>query len=109
MAPGSRKDLGYFSVSAKDANTIVLCESAIDALSCFILHPGTLCISTAGARPNPRWLPPLLCTAQQVVFCGFDADPTGDDTAASMIALHPQVRRLRPRLHDWNDVLRARS
>lgn len=54
LAPGSNKDLGYFSVSVPDAKAIVLCESAIDALSCFNLHPGTVCISTAGARPSPR-------------------------------------------------------
>lgn len=106
LAPGSRKDLGYFSVSKPDAKTIVLCESAIDALSCFILHPGFLCISTAGARPSPRWLVPLLRTTKQV-YCGFDADPTGDEMARAMLALHPQVRRLRPHLTDWNDVLRA--
>ncbi len=44
--------------------------------------------------------------AVKQVCCGFDADPTGDDMARAMIALHPQVRRLRPRLADWNDVLR---
>lgn len=109
MAPGSRKDLGYFSVSAPDAKTIVLCESAIDALSCLILHPGTLCISTAGARPNPGWLASLLCNANQVVCCGFDADPTGDNMARAMIALHPHVRRLRPNIKDWNDVLTSQS
>jgi hypothetical protein len=107
MAQGSRKDLGYFSVPASDAKTIVLCESAIDALSCFTLHPGTLCISTAGARPNPRWLAPLLSSAGPVVCCGFDADPTGDHMARAMIALHPHVLRLRPQLNDWNDVLRS--
>jgi hypothetical protein len=109
LAPGSKKDLGYFSVSAPGDNTIVLCESAIDALSCFTLHPGTLCISTAGARPNPRWLAPLLRSVRQVVCCGFDADPIGDDMASAMLELHPQVHRLRPQLHDWNDVVKAQS
>jgi hypothetical protein len=60
MAPGSRKDLGFFSVptGGAPAPTIVLCESAIDAISCFALHPQHRCLSTAGARPNPRWLGP---------------------------------------------------
>jgi hypothetical protein len=43
------------------------------------------------------------------VYCGFDADPTGDTMANAMIALHPQVQRLRPSQHDWNDVLQARA
>jgi hypothetical protein len=104
LAPGSRKDEGYFSVPTPRARTIVLCESAIDALSCSLLHPGALCTSTAGARPNPRWLAPLV-RAGLDVCCGFDADPTGDGTARALIALHPSVRRLRPPLKDWNEVL----
>jgi len=106
MAPGSSKDLGYFSVPSAQAATIVLCESAIDALSCFVLYPERLCISTAGARPSPRWLPPLIRRAHQV-YCGFDSDRTGDDMAQAMITLYPSVKRLRPNQHDWNDVLRA--
>lgn len=49
MAPGSRKDAGYFWVGAQGTSTIVLCESAIDALSCFQLRGDCICISTAGA------------------------------------------------------------
>jgi len=107
MAPGSNKDLGYFSIPAPAASTIVLCESAIDAISCFALHPHHRCISTAGARPNPTWLPLLLAHAS-AVYCGFDADPTGDAMASAMITLHSAVKRLRPSLHDWNDVLTSR-
>ncbi len=108
MAPGSRKDAGFFSIPATAAPTVVLCESAIDAISCCALHPHCRCLSTAGARPDPAWLPFLIDHASQV-HCGFDADPTGDDMAAAMIARHPSVKRLRPALHDWNDVLCARS
>lgn len=104
MAPGSRKDLGYFSIDPRDATMIVLCESAIDAMSCFLLHPSSLCVSTSGARPNPRWLPSFLSQGYPV-YCGFDADPVGDAIAQQMIALYPAIRRLRPTEHDWNDVL----
>lgn len=108
MAPGSQKDLGYFSVEAPDAIRVILCESAIDAISCWLLHPASLCLSTSGARPNPRWLPRLL--AQHLdVYCGFDADATGDAMAQQMIALHPSLHRLRPFQHDWNDVLKSRN
>jgi Protein of unknown function (DUF3991)/Toprim-like len=108
LAPGSRKDLGCFALPAQHRPTVVLCESAIDAISCFALHPGYRCLSTAGARPNPLWLRPLLDQGCQV-YCGFDADPTGDAMAAAMIALHPAVQRLRPSQHDWNDMLRPQA
>jgi len=113
LAPGSQKDLGYFAVPTEPlpaaglaGQPVILCESAIDALSCFALHPQSRCLSTAGARPNPTWLKPLLDQAAQV-YCGFDADPTGDQMADAMIALHPGIQRLRPSAHDWNDVLKA--
>jgi hypothetical protein len=106
LAPGSRKDLGYFSLHPPGATTIVLCESAIDAISCFLLHSACRAISTAGARPNPGWLPALLAQGY-LIYCGFDADDTGENLARQMMALYPRVRRLRPCLHDWNDVLRS--
>ena len=108
MAPGSQKDLGYFFIHAPKATMIVLCESAIDAISCFLLHPSSLCVSTSGARPNPRWLPAFLSQGVPV-YCGFDADSTGDAMAQQMIAFYPAVRRLRPPAHDWNDVLKYHS
>jgi protein strawberry notch len=108
LAPGSRKDLGYFAVPADPRPAIVLVESAIDAISCFALHPDHRCLSTAGARANPRWLANLLDRGGPV-YCGFDADPTGEAMAQALIALYPTVQRLRPPQHDWNDVLKARS
>jgi hypothetical protein len=112
LAPGSQKDLGYFAVPLQRslncqnaASPIILCESAIDALSCFELHPQCRCLSTAGARPNPHWLPSLLDQGYPI-YCGFDADPTGDHMAAAMLALYPAIKRLRPPAHDWNDVLK---
>jgi len=106
LAPGSHKDLGFFGVGDR-AGPVVLCESAIDALSCWALHPERFCISTAGVRPNPRWLGRLLEQGREVA-CGFDSDAVGEQMARAMIALHPAVTRLRPKAHDWNDQLRAR-
>jgi hypothetical protein len=108
MAPGSRKDLGCFEVPATSLEACVLCESAIDALSCHALHPTCRCLSTAGARPNPAWLTALLAQGQPL-FCGFDADGTGEAMAQAMIALHPAIRRLRPTRKDWNQVLGSES
>jgi len=107
LAPGSRKDLGYFSIPVLEPAAVILCESAIDAVSCLALYYRTLCISTAGARPNPIWLESLLQQGKHV-YCGFDADPTGDEMASAMIATHPTVKRLRPPLKDWNEVLKRR-
>ena len=108
MAPGSQKDRGFFSVPADGPPppSLVLCESAIDAISCHSLHPQHRCLSTAGARPNPRWLDWLLAQGRPI-YCGFDTDSTGDAMASAMIALHPTIQRLAPPLHDWNDSLRS--
>ena len=105
LAPGSRKDRGFFWVSPTTRHAIVLCESAIDALSCQALHPDCRCLSTSGARPDPAWLPALIAQGLPI-YCGFDADPTGDAMALRMHQLHPSIRRLRPTAKDWNDRLR---
>ena len=109
MAPGSRKDQGCFAIpAAAGLATTVLCESAIDAISCHALHPHYRCLSTAGARPNPAWLPELLGQARRC-YCGFDHDDTGEAMARSMMTRYPAIQRLRPPAKDWNDVLRLRT
>lgn len=104
MASGTCKDAGFFWIGTPGSRQIVLCESAIDAISCHQLNPKRICISTSGVRANPRWLSGLLARGY-AILCGFDADPAGDDTAARMMALHPTIARLRPPAHDWNDAL----
>jgi hypothetical protein len=104
MAPGSRKDLGYFWIGTPGSRSIVLCESAIDAMSCFQINPQRIGISTSGVRADPPWLSGLIARGYEL-HCGFDADRPGDAVAAGMIALHPAIKRLRPPAHDWNDVL----
>lgn len=108
MAPGSRKDHGFFALPANSLEAIVLCESAIDAISCHALHPHYRCLSTAGARPNPAWLAELVSQVHQL-YCGFDFDETGEAMARSMMTLYPSIQRLRPSRKDWNDVLRLDS
>jgi len=106
MAPGSRKENGYFAIGPPRPKTIVLCESAIDAISCHTLCPARLCISTAGARADPAWLPAVLARGL-TLCCGFDNDDTGERMAQALINRYPLVRRLRPPCHDWNDTLLA--
>jgi hypothetical protein len=107
MAPGTRKDLGYFWIGDPGSREIVLCESAIDAMSCYQMAPQRICISTSGVRADLAWLDRLLARGYDI-HCGFDADTPGDAAAARMIALYPAVQRLRPPAHDWNDVLVSR-
>jgi hypothetical protein len=108
MAPGTRKDCGYFWIGTQGARQIVLCESAIDAISCFQMRPERICISTSGVRANPLWLRGLIAHGYEI-HCGFDADDPGDAAADRMIALHPMIQRLRPPAHDWNDALTSAS
>ena len=110
MASGSRKNLGFFSIPTNLVadRPIILCESAIDAISAFALHPQHRCLSAAGARPDPAWLGPLIQKSARL-YCGFDADDTGERMAQAMIAFHPSVTRLRPPRHDWNDLLKSQQ
>jgi hypothetical protein len=111
LAPGTQKDAGYFWVGSRNARKIVLCESAIDAISCFQLHAMQLhteciCISTAGIRPDAPWLSPLLARGYHI-HCGFDNDQPGEAASCQMITQHSSITRLRPPAHDWNDALTA--
>jgi hypothetical protein len=117
LAPGSRRDAGYFWVGRVGAKHVVLCESAIDAVSCFQMNrqvPGAptpgeyVCISTAGVRSHAPWLPPLLARGY-AVYCGFDTDEHGEMASRHMITRHPSIQRLRPPEHDWNDALNAQK
>jgi hypothetical protein len=107
MARGSRKAAGYFAVGPADPHEIILCESAIDAISCSALRATARALSTAGACPGPAWLNDILA-AGRPVLCGFDADEAGEHAARLMIARHPAIARLRPATHDWNDDLTSR-
>lgn len=106
LAPGTRKDAGYFWIGPAGSQKIVLCESAIDGISCFQLHWAYICISTAGVRSDPRWLHPLMARGYDI-YCGFDDDKPGNTAACQMISRHPSIKRLRPPAHDWNDALIA--
>ena len=110
LAPGTRRDAGYFWIGNTSSKRIVLCESAIDAISCFQLQPcgACICISTAGVRATAPWLYPLLNRGYQI-YCGFDADEAGERASCRMIARHPSVQRLHPPQHDWNETLTAKK
>lgn len=104
MAPGSRKKSGCFYVVGESSRKMVLCESAIDAISCAVLHPEYTAISTSGATADPAWIYNFLTNGCEI-YCGFDTDRTGEIMATEMIKRHPSIKRLRPTRHDWNEVL----
>ncbi len=114
LAAGTRRDAGYFWIGCAGARSIVLCESAIDAISCLQLQTQKaaslgeecICISTAGVRSDAPWLRPLLAR-RYAIYCGFDTDQPGERASRQMIARHPSVQRLRPLRHDWNETLTA--
>lgn len=108
MAPGSLKKLGCFYVLGESNRKMLLCESAIDAISCHVLFPEYTAISTSGAHHNPAWLKNFIENGCEI-FCGFDADSTGDKLSQKMITLHPSVKRMRPSRHDWNEVLQGNT
>ena len=107
MATGSRKDLGCFYIKRSHTNKMVLCESAIDALSCFALNRDFITLSTSGANPNPAWLTTFINKGFEI-YCGFDADEIGDSLADKMMRRYPSVKRLRPIKHDWNEILQSK-
>lgn len=116
LAKGTRKDAGYFWVGAVSSSKssgpctgeIILCESAIDAISCHQIHAArevaTICISTAGARSQLPWLEPLLHRGY-TIHCGFDDDNAGNRACHLLLRNYPSIKRLIPSAHDWNDVL----
>ena len=108
MAKGSQKNAGCFYIVGKNKTKMILCESAIDAASYTALYPEYTTISTSGATSDPAWLRNFIINGCEI-YCGFDADKTGDAIANKMIELYPSIKRLRPPKHDWNDVLKASS
>lgn len=108
MAPGSQKNQGCFYLVGTSTRNMVLCESAIDAVSCRVPHPEYTAISTSGATSNPAWLQKFI-TKGCKIRCGFDADRTGNLLADKMIRRYPTIKRLHPPRHDWNEVLQNYS
>ena len=107
MALGSKKNMGCFTVKNRKSLNIVICESAIDALSFFALDSNCIAVSTSGVNANIAWLPKVINHGYKV-YCGFDADEIGDFFAAKLIKKYPSLYRLRPDCKDWNEVLQMK-
>jgi len=106
LARGSRKNLGCFYFRTGIPNHIVICESAIDAISYCSLYTNCMALSTSGATSHPAWLPTVLKHSMKV-YCGFDNDKAGEHMANLMIQKHTGIRRLKPDKKDWNEDLQS--
>lgn len=106
MAPGSQKKKGCFYINRQNCTNVVFCESAIDAISYSILYRDFITLSTSGVTDDHPWIAGIITKGYQV-FCGFDADEAGDHFAMKMIQRYPSIKRIRPKLHDWNDDLNS--
>lgn len=106
LAPGSMKGVGGFRLGKLSARALYVVESAIDAISLYVLRrragDKSLCVvSAAGSSPLPPSVAASSAADQKI--CAYDADEAGDNAAAKM-----KWDRLRPENgKDWNDQLRA--
>ena len=96
----------------RDAKSIVLCESSVNALSHWQLHKfDSAYVSIAGtvSALQRDLLTGLLLKAANrgvKVYSGFDNDPSGDRYHEMMQLLSPEpLERLLPRFNDWNEDL----
>lgn len=105
-APGGTKSELYQAESLRMKRPTVLTEGAIDALSiaqdCADL---VNVVATGGADCGKqiKWLARL--AVMPLVLVAFDADAPGDEHAQWWLDRLKNARRLRPFLHDVNDIL----
>lgn len=106
LAPGSMKSVGGFRLGKLSAKALFIVESAIDAISLYVLRrragDKSLCIvSAAGSSPIAPAITQASAADQKI--CAYDADDPGDKAAEKI-----GWQRLRPTAgKDWNDQLRA--
>lgn len=114
MAPGSRRGIGFFALAHAAPGELVVVESALDAVAYRALYPASpaTIVSTAGVMPT---CPVLFEIAKMLsiedVAIAYDNDTAGDvaaDQLMDSLAVHGlTMRRRRPWLKDWNDIVAA--
>jgi hypothetical protein len=114
---GGSKGLWY-SKTDPAARTLVFCESAIDAMSYYVLnHSSALRVMSTGGAISALQLDLIRRAMEKLpagsrVVLAFDADEGGDDLAAKVLAVAPPsvfVHRELPPVgmgKDWNDALK---
>jgi len=105
---GRRGVAGNFAIpSLNDLPGIAVVESAIDAISLRQLGFKPRIISTGGALTEVT-IERVKAMNIEVVIAAFDNDEAGDRYSEKLAQAIPGVRRIRPTLKDWNDVLRSK-
>jgi hypothetical protein len=113
MSQGSKRGIGFFTVPHPSPISLVVVESAIDALSYRALHPhdSAIIVSTAGVMP---FCPKLIDLAKNHdisnIAIAYDNDAAGNDhaekLAASLNCNSLIITRNQPdKFKDWNEVL----
>jgi hypothetical protein len=103
------KKQGVFWVGSKSAKKVAITESAIDSLSFVAAQPDHASVALSGNRGIDK----IVDIVKQLelkgyqVIAAFDNDSEGDKKSKALIAEVPSVTRLKPKLKDWNDDLRA--
>lgn len=106
----------WHSANLNDADTVVIVESAIDALSHAQIFGGqNAYLSTGGAmsehqRNTVRGLLAQAISRGAVIVIGTDNDDAGADIATQLGGLMPlgsQAQRQVPEAKDWNDQMRV--
>ena len=103
IVPGSDSD-GYWLMGNPRAQTVYICESAIDAVSLFCVarshrdNSDLAYVSIGGLKPAAVRL-----LQEHFAECvlAVDRDPAGDVFSAEF----PELRRIKPKLKDWNEDL----
>jgi 5S rRNA maturation endonuclease (ribonuclease M5) len=104
LAYGTRRSQGWFYLESDHpgpVQQVVLCESAIDAMSYKTLNPAqekTLYLSTDGAG----YLPLEVLRSVPRVAIAFDTDEVGEQMAERFQEELPQAQRVIPQGKDWN-------
>ncbi|HEX3643566.1 MAG TPA: toprim domain-containing protein [Ktedonobacteraceae bacterium] len=104
--PGGTKGELYLADCLESGRPTVVLEAPLDALSvvqtCADLVSVVATGGTNGAKNRKNVMRLAL---QDLVFFAFDADEAGDKEAQWWLDRLPNARRLRPKLHDANDML----
>lgn len=103
IAPGSDAD-GYWVAGNVDADTVYICESAIDAVSLFAIQK-TIAPERAAAVASIGGLKPAAVRRLQERFSTCVIAVDNDDAGEKFAATFPELRRIKSKWKDWNEDL----
>ncbi len=107
---------GYWVFNADITHQkLYICESAIDAISlyCLLGDDTATYVSVAGAKKYSAIISAMEDISiyqgyDSQLFLAFDNDEAGDTAYNTLKTDYPELLRIKPKLKDWNDNLRAK-